>query len=348
MQYAAATVASKSRIALARVTARSFVDRHPEIPFFHLLADEPPLGTQLGSEPARSLPFETLELPREEQFRFRYTEMELSYAVTPFLIARLLEQGYDGVLFLKQETLVLQPLDDVFSRLQHHSVILTPHLIQPPRKRAALSRELNVLQAGVFNGGVVAFNASREARRVLSWWMEKTSRTCRLAVQEGLHYEQRWLDWVPVLAPGCCILRDPGINIGHWNLAERCVRFEPPGFTVNGVPVRVFRFSGYRPDRPQSVSRYDARRVKQTGDAARIFARYREMLMEAGWSETFNLSYGWDYFDDGSRITPVMRAVYRSLGEHVEVFGNPFQTSGDTSFHAWLREYYPQEFEPHA
>jgi hypothetical protein len=342
MRLAAATIASRSRVALARATALTFRRFHPELPFFLLLADEPHESIRSEQEPFEILPFCEIQAPEESRFRFRYGELELSYAATPFLIGRLLELGFDGVLFLKQETLVLDRLDPLFELLARHSILLTPHFLEPPRGRDAFTRERNVLRAGVFNGGVVAFSRCQEARRVLDWWQQKTLRLCLLEVEEGLHYEQRWLDFFPSLAPSCGIVRDPGINVGHWNLAERRIAVRDGRVTACGVPCRIFRFSGYEPHRPDWVTRYNPElRVESTGEAAGVFRRYQLLLEECGWRHTFGLPYAWEYFDNGERITPAMRRLYRLLGDEVERFGNPFLSAGEGSFYSWLRSHAP-------
>lgn len=343
--YAACTIASKSRISLARVTASSMRRHHPEIPFFTLIADAPEPYIVESAEPFNTIRFESLDIPDAARLRFRYSEMELSYALTPFLIQYLLDRGFRGVLFLKQETLVLDRLDDLFEKLSAHSVLLTPHFLETPQGRDAVTRELNVLRAGVFNGGVLGFSNCTEARRVLAWWKARTGVACLLALEEGLHYEQRWLDLVPSLAGSCHIVRDPGINVGHWNLLERRVQVRGGRVTACGVPCRIFRFSGYEPWRPHMVTRYNPHlRVESTG-AAPVFAEYHRQLMEAGWEQTSRWPYAWNQFDNGTPITAAMRSLYRWLGEETRRFGDPFVTQGADTFYAWLRRFRPWMFD---
>lgn len=340
-RVAAATIASRSRVALARATARSFREQHPEIPFYCLLADEGHGGIRAGREPFEMIAFGALEVPEPERFCFRYGEMELSYAATPFLIAHLLESGFQSVLFLKQETLVLDRLDSLLEMLERHSVLLTPHFLEPPGGGWALEQERNVLRAGVFNGGVLGFAQCEESQRVLEWWKQKTWRLCLLDVDHGLHYEQRWLDFVPSLAPQCGIVRDAGVNVGHWNLPERRIAVSGGRVTACGAPCRIFRFSGYDPGRPERITRYSAAAVAEAGEAAEVFARYQRLLEECGWRETRALPYAWDSFDNGARIPYEARRRYRELGDAARRFGDPFRTAGGDTFYAWLAREHP-------
>lgn len=283
--FVVATIVSRRHLALARVTALSCRAHNPAVPFITLLSDEPDSRLLPENEPFQLVYLRDLQLDNALGLRFQYNEFELSYALTPFWIQHLLGLGYEGVIFLKQETMVLGSLAPEFEQLGTHSVLVTPHLLEPPQGEGAVERELNVLRAGVFNGGFIGFSSDDESRRVLAWWARKTRRHCFRAVEQGIHFEQRWLDFVPSLAPRALVLRDPGINIGHWNLPERRIRVIDGRVTADGVPCRIFRFSGYDPAQPDSVTRYNNLAVSAMGDAAEVFRTYQRMLEDAGHFE---------------------------------------------------------------
>ncbi len=332
-RFIAVTIASKPYLSLARVTARSFHEHNPEIPFTLVLSDEMDGWFEIAKEPFSLLSVNEIGLRQLERIRFHYSPQEFSYAITPHVIDFLLAEGWDGVLFLKQETLVLDTLVPLCEALQRHSLMLTPHLLDPPRRSGALRRELDVLRAGVYNGGVVLVANRPESRRFLAWWKERTFSDCLCRVEEGLHYEQRWLDFAPSLVPGAHVIRDPGVNVGHWNLPERDIRVENGRVTANGEPCRIFRFSGYDPEHPERITKYyPDRRVDETGRAASVFERYNRMLMEAGYAETKMWPYAYGRFDNGAEVTEAHRSEYRWLGDQAVRFGDPLATSGGQSF----------------
>ncbi len=337
-RVAAATIASKSRWALARATAKSFLEHNPGIPFYALLADEDEGLIDPDREPFSIIRLDQLGLPEKDRFCFQYSEMELSYALTPYLIEYLLNNGFDGALFLKQETMVLDGLGPIWEKLREHPVVVTPHLLEPGIGDEALAWEINVLRAGIFNGGVVAFSGHDEGREFLSWWKEMTSRECFLAIEKGLHYEQRWLDFVPTFVPSCHVLRDPGINVGHWNLFQRRVAVSPDGrVTACGVSCRIFRFSGYEPDNPERSSKYNvAVTMDRAGAAAQMFERYRSLLIEGGYETSRRWPYAYGHFDNGVRVADITRRIYHDWPGSVERFGNPFSTASAESFYRWL------------
>src|SRR3954462_4770627 len=112
-QLAAATIAAKKHLSLARVLASSFREHHPEIPFFVLLADEPDGYFQPPLEPFELLPISALSIPNLPRLLFHYRQQEATYAATPYLLAHLLDRGFRSVCFFKQESLVLDDLTPI-------------------------------------------------------------------------------------------------------------------------------------------------------------------------------------------------------------------------------------------
>jgi len=336
-RWAAITIVSKRHLPLARVTAQSFREHNP-VPFYTLLADDEQGRLDPTREPFALLHMEELGIAALKPFQFWHTELELSYASTPFAIQCLLRRGYDGVLFLKQETLVLDDLSPVFTKLAEHAVVLTPHLLRPPNRPDALQHEVRVLRAGVYNGGVVGFADCEEAHWFLEWWQAKVFRRCVRQVKRGYHFEQRWLDFAPSLVARHHLLRDPGVNVGHWNLLERHIRVANNRVTALGVPCRVFRFSGYQPERPEMVTKYNRHlTVADTGEAAAVFARYHALLMSAGYTEARKLPYAYETYRSGATISERARRAYQRQGDAVSNDDNPFERTSFDRFRRWFK-----------
>jgi hypothetical protein len=335
---AAATVAGKSSLSLARVLADSFRRYHPAVPFFVLLADEVEGYFEPGSEPFRLLRLADLRIPNLPRFRFQYSQQELTYALTPALLRHLLDQGFPRVAFLKQESLVLGNLTPVLELLRRRSIVLTPHLLDPLSDEGGAERELNILQSGVYNVGFLGISATPTARAFLSWWEARLHEHCRHDVAHGLHFEQRWLDLVPAYFEDVEVVRDPGFNVAHWNLPERTVAIDGADITVDGSPCSFFRFSGFDPERPHAVTRYSPRLdMSNVGDAAEIFGRYVKLLEAAGYHETKTWPYAYGYFTNGRPVPDRARHLYRRLGDEAERFGDPFDTTSSDSFFRWSR-----------
>jgi hypothetical protein len=293
-----------------------------------LLADEIDGFFDPGGESFDLLTLKDLEIPGIDALRFRYPQQPLSYAATPYLLTHLLRRGFSRVVFLKQESLVLGDLTSLFDAVGQRSIALTPHLLHPLEGAGAISRELNILQSGTFNGGVIAVADTPMTHRFLAWWAERVATHCLHAVADGMHYEQRWLDLVPAFFEDVHIVRDPAYNVGHWNLPERRIE-----------PCRVFRFSGYSPDKPEAVTRYSSRlTLENVGPAAAVFERFRLELEATGYSETKSWPYAYGAFDNGVPIPDLARNLYGSLGDGAPRFGDPFQVNTPHSYFRWLNQ----------
>src|SRR4051794_29331732 len=300
MPWAACTIAAKARLPSARVVAVSFAEHHPGVPFFVLLADRVEGCFDPAAEPYALIGIDELALPDLRSRCFRYEREPLSYALTPTLLRDMLDRGFERVLFFKQESLVCGPLGDAVARLDRDAVLLTPHLLEP----LGAERELNILQSGVYNLGFLGLADRPPAREFLTWWEARLATGCRHAVEEGLHWEQRWADLAPSLFDEVGVLRDERVNVGHWNLPERSVE-----------DVRLFRFSGYEPDAPGRATRHaDRLATGALNGASEHFARYRAALLDAGWETARGWPYAFDRFADGSPVPEVARRLHDAAG----------------------------------
>lgn len=321
------TIVAKTHLPYARVLARSLAEHEPSVRLHVLLADEVESCFEPDQEPYELLLLRDLRIPRNDAFRFSHAKQALSYAATPYLLEALLDRGYRA-LFIKQESLVMGALAPVAALLERHAIVLTPHLLDAAEGPDGSSRELNILQSGVFNVGLMGVRDSPTARNFLRWWQDRVYGHCRHAIAEGMHYEQRWLDLVPAFFQDMHVVRDPAANVGHWNLPER-----------SSVAPRLLRFSGFDPDRPHEVTQYSGRlSMEDIGELEGTFAAYAAALKQAGWEVARTWPYAYDRFDNGVPIPEVARELYASLGAESARFGNPFSAAGPSTFFRWLNE----------
>ncbi len=336
---AVGTVVAKNYLPFARVLARSLAEHHPRVPFFVLLADEPGAAFDSAAEPFTMVGLHEVGIVDLRSFLFRYTRQQVIVAGKAFLLRWLLDQGFERAVFFDADILVLGDLAPLLAPEEPYPVLLTPHLLAPLVGPDRTARELQVLRSGVYNGGFVAVSDSPTARRFLAWWQERLYLHCRHAIGEGMHFDQRWLDLVPALFEGVGIVRDPGCNVAYWNLPEREVATENGPVRVAGQPVRFFHFSGFDPDEPATVTRYNRRlRMADVGAAAELFGRYTSLLLAAGWREAKSWPYAYGCFDDGTPIPEVARSLYADLGQEASAFGDPFRSDGESSVFQWLNQ----------
>jgi len=333
---AVATIVAKKYFSFARALAESFHSIHRGVPFIVLLADEEDGYFDPSHEPFEMVSLSDLDIPQLARFRFHYAQQPLSYASTPYLLSYLVKRGFSRVIFIKQESLVLGDLTPVFEILANTSIVLTPHLVAPLAGPDRIERELNILQSGTFNVGMIGVSATPVAVSFLEWWQDRVYAHCRHAVASGIHYEQRWLDLVPALFSDVHVLRDPVYNVGHWNLPDRIITIVDNVVLVNGERCRLFRFSGYDFERPTAVTRYSPRLTRENvGPAGIVFERFGAALDRHGYRETKEWPYAYGVFDNGAPVPDVARALLAEIGDDGVRFGDPLRT-GPGSYYDWL------------
>ncbi len=335
---AVATIVAKKFLPFARALAESFHGTHRGIPFIVLLADEADGYFDPSQEPFALVGLSELDIPQLERFRFHYAQQPLSYASTPYLLSYLITRGFSRVIFIKQESLVLGDLTPVFEILSTRSIVLVPHLAAPLEGADRIERELNILQSGTFNVGMLGVSATPVAAHFLKWWQDRVYAHCRHAVPAGMHYEQRWLDLVPGLFDDVHVLRDPAYNVGHWNLPDRVITIVDDVVLVNGERCRLFRFSGYDFEHPAAVTRYSPRlTTANVGPAGIVFERFGGALERHGYRETNEWPYAYGAFDNGAAVPDVARTLLAEMGDDAVRFGDPLRT-GPGSFYEWLTQ----------
>jgi len=324
-EFAACTIIAKNYLPMARALADSWNVAHPQCPFFILLLDSPEGFFRPQEEEFETVLVTDLDIPNLNGFLFKYSILEASTAVKPYLLDYLFRRySVDKLLYLDPDILIYKPLEPLQRALDSAYVLLTPHLLSPLPNDGRGQTEHDILQAGTYNLGFLGIRNSLETRRLLRWWSEKLYHHCIVSFQDNLFVDQRWMDMVPGLFDGVQIIRHPGFNAAYWNLHERTISVEDE-VRVNDLPLYFFHFSGFDPNKPWIVSKYQTRFEMTTiGDTRKLYMQYRDLLVEKGWFETSGWPYEHDYFANGVKIPPAARKYYWDLGPEVAHLGDPF------------------------
>lgn len=273
------------------------------------------LGAAPTPEHAALLPFEvrradTLPIPGARRFFFQYTAKELCCALKPHILADALRRNAGAAAaFLDADILVCAPFVDLFlSHLDAHAVLVTPHLLSP----GPAPHVLTIMRAGIYNAGVVAVRGGAEGERFLNWWQERVQRDCIRDPCGGVSGDQRWLDMAVGLFDFVRPLRDPGVNVGFWNLHERALQEGDGSIVVNGSHVlRLLHFShvtmsGFAPFAAANMG------PGEQPVALEIARRYHGRIAE--WAARCPRAIPDDVhtrFADGTPISPAQREAVR-------------------------------------
>ncbi len=257
-------------------------------------------------------PQDVMEPEEFDRLALVYDVTELATAVKARFMSRLLDDGLSDVVFFDPDIQIFAPLDDIAELARRHSIVLTPHDIEPlPRDRLQPS-EIQLLQSGAYNLGFIAIGG--ESKAFLRWWSEKLRLHCLASPEQGLFVDQKWIDLVPGYFDHH-ILKDPGCNVAYWNLSSRNLTWDGARYRVNDLPLRFFHFSGFAPDKPHLLSRHSlpAPRIllSEHPSVKALCDAYAKELFAHGYETVSQRPYGLGVLSNGLTIDRRMRRIYR-------------------------------------
>ncbi len=332
------TSVTSNYIPKARVLAQSVKRNLPDSVFHLVLADMVPLDFDLKNEPFDSLiQIEKLDIENAKQWIFQHSIVEACTGVKGFALRRLLaEEDCDAVLYFDPDIVVLRPLQMLLESLEHSAVVLTPHLTEPEKNTVAIEdNELSALRHGVYNLGFLGVRACAEGHRFADWWANRLEHFCYDDIPRGLFTDQRWVDLAPGYFDALKILRDPGYNVCTWNLTHRLVAGGMrDGFTVNGQPLYFYHFSGLDSGAQKAM-------LDRYGSKMPALYELRDWYLaecdRMGQRQFENMSWTYEFFENGERVTPLHRKLYKERADLRKAFPNPFSTkSAGRSYCHWF------------
>ena len=135
------TCAAVNYLPKVRLLCRSIRRHHPEAVIHLALADERPQWLRVEDEPFDSiLDIERLGIPDWRNWTFTHSIVELSTAIKPFALKRLLQRPDCGtVLYFDPDMVLFSRVDDILATLAAGNLALTPHQTQPEQTLEAVS-----------------------------------------------------------------------------------------------------------------------------------------------------------------------------------------------------------------
>ncbi len=323
----------------ARVLAESVKNTDPDARFHLMLCDDTPPGFNLADEPFDSviLP-EHLPIDNLAGWLFSHTVVELCTAVKGFALEYIFEErDADKVFYFDPDMVVFDRLGELAEELEQHSLLLTPHQTEPETTtEAILDNEMASLTYGVFNLGFVGVRNDREGRRFARWWAERLREFCHDDLARGLFTDQKWVNLAPCFFDNIKVLRSPAFNVATWNLTNRrATGSREEGVMINGEPLGFYHFSGFDSgDQAIMLNKYgrDSPVLQELRDW------YIQACEERGQSDIGALPYKFAFFQDGTKITPSQRILYRQREDLQKAFPNPFATSPAGGYKRWFEQ----------
>jgi len=326
---------NKKYLPRAMVLAASVARHHPEVTRVAVLVDEPSEEDRaliLGHFDELLLARELFELDVFGPWMFGHDVVEACTAVKGHALAALLQRGFDRVLYMDPDTVLLNPLVEVFSALGQGSVVLTPHCLQAERADGPLENERSSLRYGVFNLGFLAVRNDANGRALAGWWSDRLWRFCIDDPANGLFTDQKWFDLVPGLFDGVRVLRDPGYNVASWNLNARELSITDQVWVNGDRPLAFFHFTKVRGVGDLMLQR----NAISWGPVKEVYNWYlRELDQKDSLCQHVNVAWAYAGYADGQAVPLAHRRTYRQDPAFKAQFPDPFRV-GPGSFRDWL------------
>lgn len=167
------TIIAWNYLAQARILAASLLETNPGAHLVVLVVDRGPSPAAGAKESFEILMVDELGIDGFEAMTFRYTLVELTTSVKPFLLEFLLRtRPLPHVIYLDPDIQVMSTLDAVVAFFREAVVLLTPHALAPIEEGGTPS-EQGILLSGCFNLGFIGVRADPEAYRMLAWWQSR-------------------------------------------------------------------------------------------------------------------------------------------------------------------------------
>jgi hypothetical protein len=302
------TIVTRSHLKYAVALATSLQRYHPALKLCVLLIDFAGMRCSVIKSPSMEVfQLDELQVPNVEDMRIYFDHFELSNCLKPFFISHLLSKGFEKIVYLDADILVVDSFDDLFQMLDQYAFILTPHWLRPDLVQNSTVPAKDIADLGIYNGGMWGLRCDRSAMVVLEWLMRFLPEFGFKDPQNGMFVDQKLLPLAAQLFSsqfGC--MTHPGYNVAHWNLHEREVTKTCNRYFVNGQPLVFFHLSGFRVEDTETFSRYSSWTFDKLPILRDIVAEY---LSYIPLEEVERIDVSYDN-DDHRKLTPELRRYY--------------------------------------
>lgn len=310
----------------ARVLVETLKRYNPDAVMHLVMADDLPEEFDLEKELFDYVWYaeDFIKTNNNKQWFYEHTVVELCTAIKPAAAIHILKNtDANEIVFLDPDIAVYGNLDELQEKLQTHSLLLTPHQIDPAITDIGVRNdEICSLKHGVFNFGFFAVKRNEEGLRFLNWWNSRLMDYCYDDIPNGLFTDQKWGNLIPCFFDFCYILRGVEYNVATWNLATRTLTGNRnTGWFVNDRPLKFFHFTGLDSGAHRIMLSQFA---KQGEPAWEISQQYENWLYENGQEELGKVPYKFSFYRNGEKILKQERGLFRQNEELKKIFNDPF------------------------
>ncbi len=337
------TIIAKNYVGYARVLAHSLAENQPGSRLWTLVIDDFARYIDPAQEPFEVLTPAEVGCEPFERMALRYSVLELSTAVKPWLMRHLMRTTGGPVTYLDPDIRLFGPLERLDQLAAQHGVVLTPHNTTPIPSDGRKPSQVDIMIAGIYNLGYLSLAPKPEVDHLLDWWSDRLLRDCRVDPVWGYFVDQRWFDLAPGFLTDFSIVRDAEYNVAYWNLHDRPLQHDRGRYLVNDRPLAFFHFSGFDPEQPLVLSRHQDRvDVTEHPVLERLLAEYATAVLAEGHAVARHWPYSYGALGDGTPVTDTFRRLYDDFADqHDGAVDSPFTLEGLSVFERWMAEQEP-------
>ncbi|RFZ84806.1 hypothetical protein DYU05_04140 [Mucilaginibacter terrenus] len=353
MKKGAFTIVAKNYFGLAEVLGSAIKKVNPEVDFHIFIADEVDDDKALGAIKQSKFFYhvakETLDYAEDLWFdtAFKYNITEFCTFLKPHCAEYLFGKDYDKVIYFDPDIYVFSALDPIFRELDDSFVVVTPHITTLEINYTGNASQNDLLATGIYNLGFVAFRKCDQSSQLLSWWKSRLQDMCFVDRADALFTDQKWMDFIfSFFDSGIHVSRDLGRNLAPWNFHERKIKSVDGAFWVTNrvtgkedFALIFVHYSGvnYRNFKDSNLNLPDLN-LENYPDLLPIFSIYEQEVTKGRIADFLNLSYSYNYFDNGIEILHLQRRLYRRALANNVTYGNPFKSAPQASFYQRLKK----------
>lgn len=344
MKIVAFTSSAFNYLPKVRLLANSIREFHPEFEFVLALADAKNSDVvDMSIEPIdRVIALDDLDIPDKTRWTFFHSIVELSTAIKPFVLSRLLDDPeVDAVLYFDPDMVLFDRLDDLLAEFKQASILLTPHQTTPETSLDAIrDNEISSLKHGIYNLGFVGVRSDDEGKRFARWWSDRVYHFCVADIPNGLFTDQRWVDLVPAFFDDVKVLKSPRFNVATWNLTTRQFSgARDTGYLVNGHKLGFYHFTGFDSGAHRIMAEKNAAGNSSVMD---LVNWYQEKTRFDKEDPVSRIAWKFARYSNGNKIPNEHRRLYRDRTDLQTVYADPF-LSGQNSLENWMDHQGPIE-----
>lgn len=344
MKTVAFTSAAINYLPKVRKLCASLKRFHPEFEVVLALSDEASPAVDFSQEPIdRVIAVNELDIPDRTRWTYFHTIVELSTAIKPFVLKKLLaEDEVARVIYFDPDMVLFSRLDDMLESLDDNNLVLTPHQTKPERTlEAVMDNEISSLKHGVYNLGFLGVRPTEEGKRFADWWAERIYHFCIADIPRGLFTDQRWIDLAPAFFEGVGILKNSRFNVATWNLTTRDLSGTvADGFKVDGDPLGFYHFTGFDSGAHRGMAN---KNVPGNASVMALVDWYQHETRFDGNDHVSGIQWKYGTYSDGGKIPTGHRRLYRARPDLQTVFPDPFDVSASVSLRRWMEQQGPLE-----